>query len=490
MKDNETLLAILRTDLVAFTQRCFAELNPSQPFNVLWQFEHFAYLAQQLREGGLRRLLVAMPPRSLKSTFWSVVFPAWSMGHDPSLRIVCASYSQELAGKFSQDFRRIVDCDWYGELFPGLQVAEASEFRVRTSTNGERMSTSVNGSMTGMGGSYLILDDVIKAQEAQSETARKNVLEWLQTTAFSRLDDKSTGRIVIVGQRLHLQDPIGEMIAAGGWHNLSLPAIAEDQCTYALARQTGVVRHVRKVGDLLDPHREPLSVLHQVKKEMGAAQFNAQYQQRPELTGDTLMKWEWVKEYDADSAPDFDFVFVSVDPALASNATANWTAILVFGVRGKDFYLTKVERRRVGYVALLERLVQLAESTEADAILIESAAMGVQLAQDLESKHKGKHMAARVFPLVPKGSKELRMLQVLPRLEQGHLHVPRGASWLPAFRDEVCAFPYGRHDDQVDALSQFVRYFWELVRRTQLSPVYDFPKAFAYNCYRGVATPL
>lgn len=75
MKDNETLLAILRTDLVAFTQRCFAELNPSQPFNVLWQFEHFAYLAQQLREGGLRRLLVALPPRSLKSTFWSVVFP-------------------------------------------------------------------------------------------------------------------------------------------------------------------------------------------------------------------------------------------------------------------------------------------------------------------------------------------------------------------------------------------------------------------------------
>ena len=109
---------LLRHDFASFALRCFRELNPPTAFAMNWHVELVAAKLAAVRGGGIRRLIVSLPPRHLKSLLASVTFPAWCLGHDPSAQILCVSYAQDLADKLSRDCRRIVASDWYQRLFP------------------------------------------------------------------------------------------------------------------------------------------------------------------------------------------------------------------------------------------------------------------------------------------------------------------------------------------------------------------------------------
>jgi predicted phage terminase large subunit-like protein len=453
---NSTLTsatAILRKDFVAFLTRAFHWLDPGSDFVPRWYVRYLAYELLECQAGNRPRMTISMPPRYGKSTIVSVIFVAWLLGHDPALRIFCVSYAQELAFKHSATFRILVEADWYRELCPKFQLDpnKCSEREVRTLANGYRYATSVGGPGTGLGGSIVILDDIIKAADANSEVARNSVINWMKNTLFSRPDNKAKQKLIVVGQRLHLQDPIGNLLEGGtGWHPVTLPAIAEEIRTYKLARLTGAAEYTPELGEVLDPVREPLEVLKQIMADMGAANFNAQYQQRPEYQEDAYINWEWFKRYEK-PPPAFDFVFLSVDPAIATNSTADWSVCLVMGVLGDDNYILHDERKRLGFDALAIRLDQLATTFRADSILIEKAGIGISLIGRLqeEKKHAIDHAP-------PRGSKKERLLAVLPVLETGHVWVPREAPWLETCRSEFLAFPNGRFDDQVDSLSQFL----------------------------------
>lgn len=457
----ELLGAILRADLPGFIEKCFRTLNPSREYIPAWYIDHLAYELRECAEGKRLRLIVSMPPRSGKSIIVSMIFPAWLLGHDPSLRIVCLSYAQEVAFKFSADFRKIVESDWYRELFPQFQIdpEKCSEREVRTLANGGRFASSVTGVLTGLGGDILIVDDIIKAFDVFSEVARQNAIDWLRNTVFSRLDNMATGTIILVGQRLHLQDPIGYLLETGDWHNICLPAIAEQTETFPLARYGGDEQYTRKVGEVLDPVRAPRERLEQRKAAMGAAYFNAQYQQRPEHQDDSYILWDWLKPFE--TPPAFDFVFLSVDPAIATNSTSDWSVGMVFGVLGTKSYLLHVERKRLGFEPLALRLDQIASRYRADIVLIEMAGIGISLIGYL--RERTKH---RIEGVNPQGSKETRLIAVLPMIEQGHVLIPRSAPWLDALRSELQAFPNGIHNDQVDSLSQFLRWRDNLIMRS------------------------
>jgi predicted phage terminase large subunit-like protein len=448
-----TIKAVLRTDFVSFATKCFYTLNPSLDFVPNWYIEHLAYELLACFAGERKRMIIAAPPRHGKSTLASVVFPAWCLGHDPSMRIIGASYGQEVAARFQIDFRKIVESDWYGEVFPQFQInsAKCTEREVQTEAGGFRYATAFGGPLTAIGGDLIILDDVIKAADVTYEVKRQNVMNWLKDTVFSRLDNKSKGSIIVVGQRLHLQDPIGQLLATGGWHPVVLPAIAEETKIYKLARVNGYVEFTRKIGDLLDPIREPLAVLDQLKLDMGTANFHAQYQQRPEYTADSLILWEWFPTYKA--VPKFDYLFLSVDPAIATTSTADWSVCMVIGVLGKTNYILHVERKHLGFTALALRLDQLATKYVADAILIERSGIGISLIKYLEDQKKHRILAHK-----PKVGKEDRLVSVLPQIEQGQVLMPSEANWLDILRHELVGFPNSTHDDQVDALSQFLIY--------------------------------
>ena len=144
-----------------------------------------------MREGQIRRLIVSVPPRHLKSHLASVAFPAWCLGHDPSMQILRVSYAQDLADKLSRDCRRIVASDWYRRLFPTrLSPRHQAVPEFETTAQGCRIATSVGGVLTGRGADIIIIDDPLKPEEALSQAQRRSANEWFDHTLYSRLNDK------------------------------------------------------------------------------------------------------------------------------------------------------------------------------------------------------------------------------------------------------------------------------------------------------------
>src|SRR5271166_5216888 len=204
------LRALWRTNLNAFVWKTFVTLSPGQTFVRNWHLEAIAYQLERVRRGEIDRLIINMPPRSLKSIMASVAFPAFILGLDPTRRIICVSYSGDLAKKHANDFRAIAEAPWYQVLFPSTRIGQKdSETEIELSARGFRLATSVGGTLTGRGGDLIIIDDPLKPDDAHSEAKRNAANEWFKNTLVSRLDDKRTGAIVIVMQRVHMDDLTG-----------------------------------------------------------------------------------------------------------------------------------------------------------------------------------------------------------------------------------------------------------------------------------------
>ena len=284
--------AISRVDLYSFVQRIFPIVSAGSPFLPNWHIEAMTYALTGVMRGETKRQIITVPPRSLKSICASVAFPAFVLGHDPTRRIICVSYSEGLARKHANDFRAVMRSPLYRRLFPGTRISAAkdTELEVMTTARGFRYATSVGGTLTGRGGNLLILDDPLNAQDAHSERARESLKQWYANTLLSRLDNKADDAIIVVTQRLHVDDLVGHLLEEGGWTELSLPAIAEVEQVVPLGPDR---YHYRKVGELLHPEREPAWALENLKRTMGSIDFAAQYQQQPVPPGGNLIKWDW-----------------------------------------------------------------------------------------------------------------------------------------------------------------------------------------------------
>jgi len=211
---KEEFQAVLRSDFVAFVEKGFRELNPETAYLHNWHIEVIAEALEQCRIGKLHRLIINVPPRSLKSHMTSVSFVAWLLGHNPAAQVIGASYAQDLADKLAADCRSLVATDWYQSLFPATRLAmrrpAVSDFM--TTERGFRLATSVGGVLTGRGADFIIIDDPLKPDEALSETQRKAVNDWYDHTLISRLNSKRDGCIILIMQRLHEDDLVGHVL--------------------------------------------------------------------------------------------------------------------------------------------------------------------------------------------------------------------------------------------------------------------------------------
>jgi len=211
--DRALLNAVLRTDFSAFFQRCFLTLNPGATYMPNWHIQALAYHLDLVRVGKLRRLIINMPPRSLKSLMCSVAFPAFVLGHDPTKRFIVVSYNANLAHKLGSHFRTILQSSWYQDIFYDTRISRLknTQAEVVTTRHGSRFATSVGGTLTGRGGDFVIVDDPLKPKEAYSDK-RESVNDWFDNTAYSRLDNKLTGVIIVAMQRLHVNDLSGKLL--------------------------------------------------------------------------------------------------------------------------------------------------------------------------------------------------------------------------------------------------------------------------------------
>ncbi|MCI5049569.1 MAG: hypothetical protein MRY32_04480 [Rickettsiales bacterium] len=299
MRDNSMKDAGLRTqlermiinDFCGFLSYGFAILNPNRAYQHNWHIELISEYLKAIEQGQITRLIINLPPRSLKSTMISVAWPAWLLAHNPSMQIMAASYSQQLADKHSQDCRMIVQSEAYQRCFSDTKLCRTQNEKHKwmTSKRGMRLATSIWGSATGEGGDILIADDVMNALQAQSAMARASINDWFDHTFATRLNDKKKGAIIVVMQRLHEDDTTGHLLQKGGWEHLCLPAMAEQTLRYQMNGKTWT----RKRGSLLHAKRENTKLIERAKTELGSAHFNAQYQQNPLPQGGGMIELDW-----------------------------------------------------------------------------------------------------------------------------------------------------------------------------------------------------
>src|SRR5438477_402321 len=198
---------LLRHDFTTFAGRCFQELNPQTDLAINWHLEVIAAKLTAVREGKIRRLIINLPPRHLKSLMASIALPAWCLGLDSTAQILCVSYAQDLADKLARDCRGIMMSPWYRKIFPTrLAPHRQAVQEFITTRQGYRLATSTGGVLTGRGADIILIDDPLKPEEALSDTQRRSGNEWYDHTLYSRLNDKRHGAIVIIMQPLHEDD--------------------------------------------------------------------------------------------------------------------------------------------------------------------------------------------------------------------------------------------------------------------------------------------
>jgi hypothetical protein len=217
---------VCRVDFVSFIEAVFNLLNPGRCFLMNWHILALAYYLEQVRLGRIKRLIINLPPRFLKSLISSIAFPAFVHGHDPTKRLLVISYGLELADKFAYDSYRLMSSELYKGIFPGTRILRNAASEIVTTRSGHRFGTSLDGSITGRGGDIIVIDDPLKLSDAESYIKREHVNEIYRNTIQSRLDDNENGAIVIVMQRLHMDDPVWHGFDASRW--LGRLAIAFD----------------------------------------------------------------------------------------------------------------------------------------------------------------------------------------------------------------------------------------------------------------------
>ena len=451
------LQALLANNLTSFTEFAFGVVRPGITFKPNWHFEAVTHKLSQVACGDVRRLIITLPPRTLKSLCASVALPAWFLGRYPCERVVVVSYSDFLARSHANDFRRLVNDPVYRATFPAMRLDRDTDREIVTTKRGKRIATSIDGTLTGLGGNLIVIDDPLKLGDAMSEAVRARVIEWYRSTLLSRGDDKTAARIVLVMQRVHQDDLAGYLQEQGGFEVLNLPAIAQRNETYELGDGR---LYTRQKGELLHPEHEPAHVLAELKREMGPIAFSAQYQQSPIPPGGTIIKRKWLTPYDNVGREPDDSIIMSWDIALSEAETGDYSACVVLLRRNEVFYILEVVRGRFPFNALKRKVMEVKQRYGSSTLLIEDSPISRGLIQSLDEQ------SINVTKYKPDTDKRARVIAQSDLFAGGSVRFPRRAGWLEEFTAELLAFP-GRHDDQVDALTQGLA--WGRDRRGEVS---------------------
>lgn len=428
-----TALKKAEESLVAFSVLTMRGYEPS------WHHRVLAEKLTGLMNGDFDRLMVLMPPRHGKSELASVRFPAWFLGHNPNKRVIATSYSARLAEIFARKVRDIVSSSLFKMIFPksGLGCGSKSVVRWETASGGAYACAGVGGSITGMGGDLIIIDDPFKNQEeADSPVYRDKVWEWYQSTLFTRVE--KGGRVLVILTRWHEDDLAGRLLEQEGddWEVVCFPAAAEEDEEY------------RKTGEPLWAEKYDSEALARIERTVGSRVWNALYQQRPAPASGIIFRKEWWRFYD-ELPPDIDSMFQSWDMTFKESAGADFVVGQVWAVRGAERYLVDMVRGRMDFMSALSALRNLSEKyPKTAAKYIEDKANGPAVISALKGSVQG------LIPVNPQGSKTARANAVTPIIEAGNVFLRRGAQFSEQLIEEAAFFPTGKHDDMVDAMTQ------------------------------------
>lgn len=473
---SEAAAALCRKSFRAFAYRAFEEVAPGERVEWNWHVDAVCEHLEAVASGDLQRLIINVPPRSLKSYLCSIAFPAWVIGNDPSEKFMVASHTlRPLAAKLSNDTRRLVDCKWYKATFPLMKLAKSTETEFYTTQNGHRMAFAEGQTPTGTGCNFGVLDDLNKPDNVLTDTVRTGVNNWVDGTFMSRFNDYRTGKLICVMQRLHENDVTGHLLEKGGYTLLKLPAEFETRPTIHIDRTVNGKKVTKKFvaedPHLLFPARLPKKVLDQKRIDLGEFAYAGQFMQNPVPIGGGLFKTEWFKRYDQDvfNAARCN-VYITCDPANSKKKGSDYTVFAVIGLNvDNNYYLLDLVKDKLNPTERINKLFELHRKWNKKTG--KSPKVGYEqygLTSDLhwiEAKQKADSYYFAIEKLSGNGSKVDRIARLIPIIESGRFFFPKYIKYTNTSKQcidimqetldkEFMLFPVSKHDDAMDAIAR------------------------------------
>ena len=459
LNSNQALIAldreISKKSLRHFVQIAFAQLEPAREFISNWHIDAICEHLEAVTCGQITRLVINVPPGTMKSLLVSVLWPAWVWTHRSYTKWIYGSYALGISKRDSLRMRRLVESDWYrarwGDGFAPLDDNWGA-IKFVNDQAGYRLATSVGGTATGEHADVQVVDDPIKPMDVAGTSAvTRSVLStcenWWQETMASRLVDFEKSARVIVMQRLHTHDLAGIVLAEGGYEHLCLPM--EYEPAQHCATSLGFEDPRQAEGELLWPQRFTPLAVKRLKKELGSRGVAAQLQQRPAPLSGSLFKRDWMKHWR--ELPRLTTLIQSWDCTFKDADTSDYVVGQVWAACGSQYFLLDQVRDRMSFSATLRAIESLSMKWPlAHGKLIEAKANGPGVVDVLKDKIPG------LVLVEPQGGKEARANAVEPLWEAGNVFLPdpERASWVHDFVEELVNFGASLHDDQVDAMSQ------------------------------------
>lgn len=438
-----------KRSLANFIKRAWPHVDP-QPYVHGWHMDAMAEHLQACATGQITRLLINIPPGTSKSTATSVFFPAWLWGPFgwPGARFIGASYEQGLATRDNRKCRMLIESEWYQRHWPLTLTSDQNEKTgFENTAQGFRQSCAVK-SMTGRRGDCIVWDDPLSPEKAYSETERDTANRVFAETLPTRLNNPEKSVIIVIMQRLHENDVSGYILARDlGYERLCLPMEYEPE--RACKTKIGFKDPRKKAGDLLFPDRFSRKTVERDKSVMGSFAVAGQFQQRPVPREGGMFKQHWFNPVAAIPAGT-EFVR-GWDLAASTKSDSPWTAGVKIGRTPAGRYIIADSTRE--RVTTPRQFIRSTAAHDGEGVFISYPQDPGQAGKD-QTRSIAQDLAGYRFKASPEsGDKATRAEPFAAQCEAGNVDIFKG-DWNAAFLDEICAFPFGKFMDQVDAASR------------------------------------
>lgn len=483
------------TSLRAFVRASWAIIEPGVPYIHGMHIDAICEHLEAVSNGEIRQLIINMPPRHGKSTVLAVLWPAWVWITNPAKKWLYASYAENLSIRDSRKCRNLIRSPWYQKHWSGkfkIVTDQNEKRRFDNDKMGYRLATSVNGSNTGEGGDLIVYDDPNNVNEVDSDTIREGVNDWHDQTMTTRLNDPKTGARVVVQQRSHERDMTGHLLEKGGWDLLMLPAEYEGPTK---ATSIGWVDPRSKFGELLAPERFGPTEIETLKRDLGATGAAGQLQQRPSPGEGGKFKrqyWNYWNPVGTDTRPvqvknpgqqaidktpipipiAFEQIVQSWDCTFKDEKDNDFVAGHVWGRIGANVYLIARKSERMDFPKTLKAVRAMSKEFPCPEKLVEDKANGPAVIATLRNEIPG------LIAINPEGGKVARANAVAPYAEAGNVFLPNPDlfPWVRDFVEQCANFPRGRHDDDVDAMTQALRRLYDALSNTSVPEFRVLPR--------------
>lgn len=465
--------------LYDFTKQAWSCIE-SGDFTDGWHIQAMCEHLEAINRGEIKRLLINIPPRMLKTSLCSIIWPSWVWAQrndsnlmGPQVNFLCGSYGHLLAMGISLKMRRLITSNWYkdnwGNRF-SLTNDQNTKGQYDNDRGGSRIATSVGGSLLGIGGNILIADDPHNTESVESEAERTKAIEWFKELSTTRLNRPKQDAIVVVMQRLHEEDVSGYITQNdehGQWCHLMLPARHEisRHCITSIGWEDPRTEE----GELLEPSRMGEREIKAMERELGPYMAAGRLQQSPIPKGGSIVQREWwnvwppedmqVPEGEPLRYPAMEYIIAVCDTAYTQKKENDPSACIVLGVFRRNglskVMLMEAWEDRLELNGLINRVVSTCRRRKVDAVVIEGKASGKSVAQEI--RRLCSEQEFMVYEVNPETDKVARLHAVVPLFSAGCVYAP-DKKWADMVINQVSSFPKAKYDDLTDCVSMGLNY--------------------------------